>query len=109
MDRSKGKPGEKCNLDYTELVLNKKKLLISSQNKILSGNKYEKIESLLSTNINTNRGYNIQEPVTDYTNLFPFQSHISQISSSSKIKQVTPTSVKPKAIKNFITDRMKIL
>ena len=77
MDRSKGNPGETCNLDYTESVLNKKKLLISSQHKKLSGNKYEQIESLLSTNINTDRGYNIQEPVTDYTNLFPSQSHIS--------------------------------
>ena len=123
MDRSKGKPGEKFNLDYTELVLNKKKLLISSQNKILSGNKYEKIESLLSTNINTNRGYNTQEvsscndqTLKNYTNLFHFQYHISQVSSSSKVKYVTQTSVKSKltiskilSVNTFITERLRIL
>ena len=59
LDRSKGKLGETCNLNYTESVLNKNKLLISSQHKKLSGNKYEQIEFLLSTNINTDRGYNI--------------------------------------------------
>ena len=47
--------------------------------------------------------------MTNYTNLFPSQSNISQVSSSSKIKQVTPTSVKPKSIKNFITERLKTL
>ena len=70
----------------------------------------------MSTNINTNRGYKIQEPVIDYTNTFPSQSRISQISLSSKIKQVTPTSIKPKSaitkiisIKTFITERLRIL
>ena len=71
LDRSKKKPGETCNLEYIESVLNKNKLLISSQHKKLSGNKYEQIEFLLSTNINTDRSYNTQKPVTDYTNLFP--------------------------------------
>ena len=116
LDRSKGKPGETCNLEYIESVLNKNKLLISSQHKKLSGNKYEQIESLLSTNINTDRGYNTQEPVTDYANLVPSQSHISQVTSSSKIKQVTPTPVKPKSviskiisINAFITEKLRIL
>ena len=48
--------------------------------------------------------------------MFHSQSHISQVSSSSKIKHVTPTSVKPMpviskvlSVNTFITKRLRIL
>ena len=78
---------------------------------------------MLPTNINIDRGYNTQE-VSSYndqtlknnTNLFHSQSHLSQVSSSSKIKHVIPTSVKPKStiykvlsVNTFITERLRVL
>ena len=77
----------------------------------------------MSTNINTDRGYNTQkvsscndQTLKNYTNLFHFQYHISQVSSSSKVKYVTQTSVKSKltiskilSVNTFITERLRIL
>ena len=61
LNRRKDDSVETCKPKYNELVLNKKKLQISNQNKKLSGNKNNQIVSLLSTNINIERGYNTQE------------------------------------------------
>ena len=118
MHRRKGKSGETCKLEYNEPVLNEKKLLISNQHKKLLGNENQHIESLLSININTDRGYNTQEVSNSEkkTDMFHSQSHISQVSSSSKIKHVTPTSInsmpaisKVLSVNTFITKRLRIL
>ena len=61
LHRRKCKSGETCILEYNEPVLNKKKLRISNQHKKVLGNDNKQFESLLSTNINTDRGYNTQE------------------------------------------------
>ena len=123
MHRREGKSSETCILEYNEPVLNKKKLLISNQHKKLLGNANKQIESLLSTNINTESGYNTQklsccndQTLKIDTNLIHSQYHISQVSSSSKIKHVTPTFVKPKStifkilsVNTFITEKLRIL
>ena len=78
---------------------------------------------MLPTNINIDRGYNTQE-VSSYndqtlknnTNMFHSQSHLSPVSSSSKINHVTQTSIKPKStiskvlsVNTFITERLRVL
>ena len=78
---------------------------------------------MFSTNINIDRSYNTQEvsscidQILKITNnLFHSQFHLSQVSSSSKIKHVTPTSVKSNStisnvlpVNIFITERLRIL
>ena len=79
--------------------------------------------SLLSTDINIERGHNAHEvsscndhTLKNNTNLFQSQSNLSHVSSSSKIKHATPTSVKPKStistavcVNTFITVRLRTM
>ena len=77
----------------------------------------------MPTNINIDRDYNTQEisncndhTLKNNTDQFHSQSHLSQVSSSSKIKHVNLTSVDPNftisnviSVNTFITERLRIL
>ena len=79
--------------------------------------------SLLSTNINIEKGYNTHEvsscnnhTLKNNYNLFYSQSYLSHVSSSSKIKHVSLTSVNPKStisnvvcVNTFLIERLIIL